>query len=369
MKAFLLILTTLFLMSSCGRNSEDAIPVNENLSIIPDDQLRVVEVACDVFSEDHNKDALYFQDALPSSYQNCQGQADIHEDVKQAVLESYQMAYEIFSSFDKEANKSCVSGMRQVIKTSYQIMRRALRPVNEMREKQQILAKSALDNHLRGLIAKGCILDFESFTYTINEEKKTFSFTNNHLRNGSFEIIKSANNNQWIELGRQWTLLESKKVPGWKIKAVNAQEGKRCDLLEIQGAGVTTTVPDGRHIVELDGHCQNESGSNTSGDARVEISQHFFVKAPGAYRIMMKAQKRGGTEGELQIAVFQKRRNKSFTVFPLSDQAQWNNVCMDIEIDEVDKAVQLAIRDGDDVGRSTYGLLLDEVIFEEGNCL
>jgi hypothetical protein len=84
---------------------------------------------------------------------------------------------------------------------------------------------------------------------------------------------------------------------------------------------------------------------------------------------MMKAQKRGGTEGELQIAVSQRKRDKTFLAQYLTNQAQWNTICMDIEVDEVDKAVQLAIQDGDSTARATYGILLDEIVFEERNCL
>lgn len=372
MRELFLMLSALILVTSCGSGSDDAAPVSNTENVEIREDLAVVEAACDVFSEDHNADAVSFQESFPSLYSECQNLTEeqtMNEQKSSALMESYKMAYEIFSSFDKDAHKSCLNRMKRVVKTSYHMARRALRPTNDQREKQQILAKSALDNHMRGLIAMGCLTDFENFTYLFKDEEKTFEFGKNHLRNGSFEIIKAANSNQFIELARQWTLLSNKKVPGWKVKAVVEQENKNCALLEVQGNGVTATSPEGAHLVELDGHCQNENGSRTSGDARVELSQSFHVKAPGSYRLTMKAQKRGGSHGELEMAVFQRNRDKEYQTAVLSNRAEWNDVCLDVEIVDVERTVKVAIRDGDVDGRSTYGLLLDDVVFEEGSCL
>lgn len=374
MRTLFLTLTVLALISSCGSKSDGGAPApspnaNDNVELREDKALEAIEVACDVFSAEHNADAVSFQEAFPGLYQDCQDQVDMNAEKSDAVMESYQMAFEILSSFDKDAHKSCVPLMKRTIKTIYSMARRAKRPTNDKREKQQTLAKSALQNHMRGLVARGCLVDFDSFTYTYNDEEKTFEFESNHISNGSFEIIKAADSNQFIELGRQWTLVENKKVPAWKVKPVVEREDLTCGLLEVQGNNVVTTVPDGLHLVELDSHCLNPQGKQVGGDARVVISQQFFVKTAGSYKLTMKAQKRSGSHGELEVAVYQRGRDKEFENVSLSNQAQWNDVCVDVEIVETEKTVKVAIQDGDEDGRPTYGLLLDDVKFEEGSCL
>ena len=83
----------------------------------------------------------------------------------------------------------------------------------------------------------------------------------------------------------------------------------------------------------------------------------------------MKAQKRGGSHGDLEVALYQRGRDKEFISHPIANQAQWNDVCVDVEIVETEKTLKVAIQDGDVDGRATYGLLLDDVKFEEGSCL
>jgi hypothetical protein len=371
MRELLLSITILAMITSCGSKSEDGAPVGntENIELREDKTLSAVEVACHVFSEDHNENASSFQDAFPSLHQDCQNEVEINETTSEAVMESYKMAFEIFTSFDGEAHKSCVPLMKRVMKRFYQIKRRSLRPTNDKREKQQVLSKSDLQNLMRGLIARSCLVDFDSFSYLYNDEEKTFEFDSNHIRNGSFEIIKDLNSNQFIELGRQWALFPNKKVPAWKVKPVVVREDVTCGLLEVQGDGVTTTSPEGQHYVELDSHCLNSNGNQVGGDARVVISQQFFVKRPGSYRLTMKAQKRNGSHGDLQVATYQRGRDKEFLSQALSNQAEWNDVCVDVEIVETEKTLKVAIQDGDSTGRTTYGLLLDDVKFEEGSCL
>lgn len=360
----------LALINSCG--SDDValteIAPTESVELREDEQVALlpVEEACHLFSAEHNSYADDFSEAFSGLKEKCLNETPLKEKIESAVMESFAMASELFGNFDRDAHKRCVPQAKKILKAVYHAHLRNLRPTNQKREIQKILAKTKIDNHFRSLIRYNCLPNFDSFTYTYNEEEKDFSFNSNHLMNGSFEYFKIDRN--FVELAKEWTLVEKNKIPGWKVTAVNPVEDKNCNLLEFQGNNVVTTVPHGSHLVELDSHCKNLQTNNVSGDSRVEILQSVPVKEPGSYRLTMKAQKRGGNHGELQISVYQRGRDKEFDTISLPNQSIWSDVCVDVDIVETDRNLKIAIRDGEEGGTQTYGLLLDDVSFEMGSC-
>lgn len=369
MRVLSIFFVVLFFVS-CGSKDPalEAFAPTENIEVREDEQalLEPVEKACDLFSENHNEYASEFGEAFKNLNEKCQTDTPLNEKTESAVMESYAMASELFGNFNRDAHSKCVPQAKKILKAVYSAHLRNLKPSNANREAQKVLAKTQIDNLFRSLIRYSCLPDFESFSYTYKDEVKVFSFLGNHLVNGSFEYFKVDKN--FTQLGRAWTLVDKKKIPGWTVSAVNPVEGKNCSLLEFQGVGVVTSVPHGFHLVELDGHCKNDQGQNVSGDARVEIRQQIPVKSAGSYRLTLKAQKRGGSHGDLQISVFQRGRDKEFESYSLPDQSVWSDVCVDVEITDPLKNVKVAIRDGEESGRQTYGLLIDEVSFEEGTC-
>jgi hypothetical protein len=370
--SFILILV---FITSCG--SKDAalleITPTENIEVKDPEEgaeevvaLLPVEKACDLFSSEHNEFSEDFKNAFQNLDNKCQSETPLKEKHERAVMESFAMASEFFGNFDRDAHKKCVPQAKKLLKTVYSQFLRNQAPETDKRAIQKSIAKVRMDNLFRSLIRNNCINNFDSFSYTYKGEEKEFSFNENHLLNGSFELFKIEKD--FVTLNRQWTLVAKNKIPGWSVKAVNPQEGKNCSLLEFQGDGVVTTVPNGSHIVELDSHCKNLQTNNVSGDARVEINQSVPVKEVGSYRLTMKAQKRGGSHGDLQVTVFQRGRDKEFESISLPNQSVWSDVCVDVEIVENERNVRIAIRDGDSEGRQTYGLLLDNVSFEKGSC-
>jgi hypothetical protein len=367
------VLSTIFiliLINSCG--SKDAalseIAPTDSAELREDEQtaLLPIEEACHLFSSEHNKYANDFSEAFIGLKEKCLSATPLNQKTESAVMESFAVASELFGGFDRDAHKTCVPQAKRIIKSVYQSHLRNLRPTSQKREIQKVLAKTNIDNHFRRLIRFNCLPNFDSFTYIYNEEEKVFNFNSNHLMNGSFEYFKI--DKDFVELAREWTLVEKNKIPGWKVTAVNPVENKNCNLLEFQGEGVVTSVPDGNHLVELDSHCKNLQTNNVSGDSRVEILQQVPVKEAGSYRLTMKAQKRGGNHGELQVSVYQRGRDKQFETISLPNQSLWSDVCVDVEVVETDRNLKIAIRDGEEGGAQTYGLLLDDVSFERGSC-
>jgi|GEM_PF-2617105 len=361
----------LIILVSCGSKREDGVPVSsvEDIGFNEDlGSLAPVENVCDVFSAEHNFYFEEFQGSFPGNYSSCLENTELSTNKESAVMESYAFAFEIFGAFDREAHKKCVPLAKRLIKNIYSTHLRNLKPEISKRMVQKVLSKARLDNQLRSLIRFNCLPDFNNFTYVYEGEEKQFEFLSNHLLNGSFEYFKEEDSRQFTELGREWTLVNAKKIPGWMVKAVNPVEGKNCDYLEFQGSNVVTATPDGRHVVELDSHCTNDQDRNVSGDARVELIQQVAVKEPGSYRLTLKAQKRGGSHGELEISIFQRKRDKEFERIELPNQAVWSDVCVDVEIQEIEKNLKISLRDGEESGRHTLGLLIDDVSFELGSC-
>lgn len=373
MKKIVFPIFIIFLLISCGK--EDAgVPTAINpIGQSPDptevDNIEPVVGACDLFSGDHNEEVEKFKLAFSKEQKTCAEGKKLKIEREKALLKTYELAKELFTDFQGDAHKSCMNLAKNFLKRNYQIEYRKNLPENDNRVVQNILAKSSLDNILRRAISRGCLRNFDSLSYGHNGEDHSLVFDSNFLMNPSFEYFRVEGEKGFKVLGKEWALASSKYIPGWKVKAVKENPGLNCDLLEIQGVGVVTNEVFGKHMVELKSHCLNKEGKRIpGGDARVEISQVVPVKEMGVYHLDFKAQKRLGVHGVLEVALYQRKKDKTFEVVDLGDKPTWQSQCLEFEVLDEAKPVHISLQDNQKNGHKTMGVLLDDLSFSKGPC-
>lgn len=285
-------------------------------------------------------------------------------------LEDGDYEEEIMKGLDMDVHEKCRPFAKRAYRKMLTLIKRQNRYDNtgdDIHLVRNQITKQRLDRIVRKMIKYYCLPVAESYEFNRDGETLIYNLGDNHLVNGSFEVIKLEGRKTRLEDG--WTILNSHNVPGWKIENVyDNEETLTCNYLEIQTSGVVTQSADGRQHAELDSHCTNENGQKRRGDATIQISQSFCVTQPGTYSLRMKAQRRGGRYGELEVAMFQRKRDKSFQGIDLNNQASWNNVCVEYEVSDINKNVKIALRDSDNEDRETFGIILDDVQFVRGGC-
>ncbi|MCJ8278089.1 MAG: hypothetical protein HRT44_06265, partial [Bdellovibrionales bacterium] len=220
----------------------------------------------------------------------------------------------VVNGLNMEANSRCEPLARRAYRKLLTLIRRTERFDNtgdDIFLLRNEITKQRMDRIVRRMIKFDCIPN--ASTYEIYDENTYLSYTldDNHLVNGDFEIFKADRRKTRLEDG--WTIINSHNVPGWKIENVyDNEETLTCDYLEIQTSGVVTQSFSGNQHIELDSHCTNDNGQKKRGDATIQISQSFNVTHPGVYSLRMKAQRRSGRFGELEVAIYQSKRDKDF---------------------------------------------------------
>jgi superfamily II DNA helicase RecQ len=387
MKNILLIFVALSILTSCGDKDVDFSPINDQIDEAltefgnnPSEGIlelnpEIISNACDVFEYQSNNVGSHLQEMFSSLSDQCE---NIDEDSETALIGAASFANTIFTEFVENENPAlCLKLGKRAVRKVLTLHRREQKIAND-HEKSELftlrnsLTKERLDRIIRKLNHHGCIdHTLSTIEYDFNDVAQTYNISENYIVNGSFEIFKNINDDQkgTSSLQDGWTIVDSSNVPGWRIKEVNdSGDSKNCSFLEIQTSGVVSTAPHGNQIVELDSHCKRSNGSKVSGNANVEIFQKFPVEEVGTYSLKMKAQKRNGRYGKLESAVFQRNRQKTYVEHSLADQAQWEDVCQEVEIDDTNKYVKITIRDNAE-DRATYGVLLDNVEFVKGGCV
>ena len=353
-------------LTEYGNNSSEEI-----IAIDPE----VVSNACEIFEKESNNVGSHLQGMFSSLSDKCE---NIDEESEIALVGAANFANSIFNEFiDNENPALCLKLGKRAIRKVLTLHRRSQKISNDHEKKdlfvlRNSLTKERLDRILRKLNHHGCIdgvlssinYDFEDVAYTLNIDE-------NYLVNGSFEIFKNINNAQkgTSSLQDGWTIVNSTNIPGWRVQEVSdSGDSKNCSYLEVQTSGVVTAAAHGAQLVELDSHCTNNSGLRISGNSNIEIFQKFPVDSIGTYSLRMKAQKRNGEYGKLETSVYQARREKEYVEHSLSDLAEWQDVCHEVEVNDSSKYIKITIRDNAE-DRATYGVLLDKVEFIKGGCL
>jgi hypothetical protein len=368
MKKTLLLLLPLLFFVSCGDDDETVItgPVEVPSEIAP--ELIEVTEACHLFSAEHNSESDLLRESFSKVAEDCDNEVALHENKEAALMKGHAFFQEFVQSYNEEAHKSCRNLAKRVIKKSYNQFLRERLEQTPQRVAYAEMDKVTFDNTMRVAIARGCISDFESIDYSFNDNDFSYSIGDEHLVNGSFEYFRIQGESGYQTLGNDWALVESKFMPFWRAFSVVEEEGKKCDFFEVQGVGVSTVAADGNHVVELDSHCQNESGQYIAGDARIEIRQSVSIKETGDYKLTFKAQKRGGVHGDLEVAIFQRSRDKEFEAIALDNSQQWQEVCVDFNAEDELKSVAIAVRDAEEAGANSMGALVDNFSFSAGTC-
>jgi hypothetical protein len=387
-KKLLLTLTIMFL-TSCGEvSSLDILNTKDDPALIDEATYEYGTNQSDEITEKEdgvNTCALFenpiyegvrFSEMFPRKYARCE---DLNDDIEIALMAAYDFSDSLLyniNSFDRV--NLCKKILKRSVRKILNYHRREQRIINEdvnsrLLAKRNSLTRSRIDRNIRKLIHYNCLSSFgQDLTYSYNGETEIYSLDTNYIINSKFELVKhnldDIKGTSTIEDG--WVILDSTNVPGWRVKEVNPSgEEKNCSFLEIQSDGHIVNTEAGGSIVELDSQCKNSSGNNIRGDANVEIFQRFPVQDAGIYSASVKAQKRSGKYGNLEISLFQKRSKKEFLLHELPNIAEWNTVCQEILITNPQKYVTVSIRDIGNDGRETFGILLDEVKFKKGPCV
>lgn len=388
MKHFFIILLSLFLIG-CGSDPDSVAPsdiLNEDLTEFgsnPEEDNENLEEnpfmvvnACDVFEDTRHGLGAEFQKMYKRLHAKCE---TLSVERQEALFVASSFANRLFDEMVESENPAlCLKLAKRAVRKAMTYHRRTQKIANgheksELLELRNTVTKERIDRLLRRLYQKGCVEQtLEEIDYSFDDVERVFAVNENHIVNGSFELFNNIYDEQkgTSYLNHGWTIVESSKFPGWRIREVNpVEDGKNCAFLEVQTAGVVTSAPHGNQIVELDSHCTNAQGRRVSGDSNVEIFQKFPVTESGTYSLRFKAQRRSGRYGNLEVAVYQNKRDKTYSSYDLVDSAEWVNVCQQVEISEEEKNVSVSLRDAGDDGRATYGILLDQVEFVKGPCL
>jgi hypothetical protein len=385
-KNILLVILASTLLISCGDSDPITAPIQEQIDEVltefgnnptegiievnPD----VISDACDVFEQESNNVGSHLQEMFSHLSDKCE---NIDEEGEQVLIGAANFANGLFNQFVENENPGlCLKLGKRAIRKVLILHRREQKIANN-HEKSQLfelrntLTKERLDRIIRKLNHHGCINEIlTSIDYEFEDVVHTFNIGDNYLVNGSFEIFKNVEDDQrgTSSLQDGWTIVNSTNVPGWRVQEVNdSGDSKNCSFLEIQTSGLVADAPHGSQIVELDSHCKRENGSRVSGNANVEIFQKFPVEEAGTYSLRMKAQKRSGRYGQLETSIYQKKREKTYVEHSLADEAQWEDVCQEVEVEDESKYIKVTIRDNAS-DRATYGVLLDNVEFVKGSC-
>ncbi len=389
----ILILGVFIFSLGCGHsNNSESEDVNNNNTPAIDEDLAewgdnpseeeetavdptIVSKACTVFNIEENNLGEQLKSMYKNWYRNCE---NLDENKEEALFIASSFGGNLYREFIENQNADlCVKLARRAIRKLMTSYRRAQKigadhPKKDLLTLRNTLTKERLNRIIKRLVHKGCVDPvLDRIEYTHGDIDKVLQIDSNHIVNGSFELFKNIYDDQkgtsYLEDG--WTIVDSNNVPGWRIKEVNDEsDSKKCSFLEVQTAGVVTNAPDGNQLVELDSHCTTSTGRRVSGDANIEIFQRFPVVENGVYRLKLKAQKRSGRYGNLEIALYQKKRDKEYTAHALVDRAEWVDVCQEIDVVDNKKNITVAIRDAGGDDRQTYGVLVDDIQFEKGRC-
>jgi hypothetical protein len=385
MKKSLILLLSLFLLSSCGGDNSSESPgvgtiVDDSLLEVGDNPLDeenefTVTNACDVFNDTRHGLGAIYQDMFDVKFNRCDrlGQRQAN-----SFMQSSAFANVLFSQLNSTTpSEVCTKLAKRAIRKVKNLSIRDSKIADNHEKSALYILRNEITNQrlskiLRKLYFRGCVNSaIENITYEFNNETVSVDVLDTHLVNGSFELFKNVNDDQrgtsYLQDG--WTIVDSSNVPGWRVQEVyDSGETKNCSYLEVQASGVVTSAPSGNQIVELDSHCKNQNGNNVGGDANVEIFQRFPVNSTGTYSLSLKAQKRNGVYGNLAISLHQRKADKNFQVESLPNSAIWSDVCREIQISDLSKKLTVAVRDNGEDGRLTYGILLDAIEFKKGGC-
>lgn len=384
MKHYLILILLSFTFFACDSDEvvdQGSAMINTNSSAAGDDVVEVgdveeeavatftgVEDACDLFDENAHLHASLFKDVFPKASTKC---SSLSLRQKNSFMTSHEFINDLLDGYNNEAHKNCPKYAKRVLRKMRLLVMRSLRVQEnddrDIRLEKNKLTEKRLKRIVRRMVKDDCLDSFR-FPQEVSYNDVTFTFSDdqNFILNSSFAIFKQDRGLTRIEDG--WTIINSSQIPGWRVRATQDNApGVDCSFLEVQASGVTASSTAG-HVVELDGHCENDQGRRVGGNATVEITQRFLVPQAGAYRLIVAAQKRGGTYGDLETAIFHKKKHKVYTQHALNSDRQWQEVCVDFETEKENKFVTVAVKDGNTTDRKTYGLLVDEVRFEEGSC-
>jgi len=343
---------------------------NMDDDVSDDSSLEGVENVCDVFSSEHSGQSSLFSEVFSNLEKNC---SRLSEKKKSTLMLTQSFISQVFKTYDESQSKICHKLAKRSLRKMHLLMRRKQKIESSSPKIMTLkseLTKERLDSILRKMMKHRCLIEsFENVDYSDGDLSETYVFNNNYTINGSFEVFKDKDAKRKLtSLEDGWTIVDSSNIPGWKVRAIlESGSDVKCDYLEIQSSGVVTNAFDGDHLVELDGNC-TRNGQLISGSANVEITQKVTVARAGQYRFSLRAQKRAGKYGDLEISAFQKKKDQSFYKYELDNSKEWTNVCLDVAIDDPLKNVSLVIKDSKTDDLSTYGLLIDDVKFEQGSC-
>ncbi len=386
-----MLLTTLFLISCNNQQEDGTIPISDNAETttidneltefgdgeIEDSQepeSEFITEVCDIFQDNTNGVGELLEGIFRGKANKCDR---LNEKVSHALFMAHSFATDLTTKLDGIEHTVCHGLTKRAVRKAYQIIRREQNvqrkpEIATILELRNQLEKERLSRILRKMHKNECSKNLIVSIVAVHQDAtKLFEPDENFILNGSFELFKNPSDDikGTSTLEDSWTIVESSNIPGWRVSDVsNENENKKCNYLEIQKAGTVTSAPHGNQLIELDGHCTNSQGHKVSGEAHVEISQRFPVNEKGTYRLRLLAQKRGGKYGDLEVSVFQRKKDKEFTHYEIPSVSQWYEVCHEINIEDIKRNITVTIKDNNSDGKNTYGLLVDRVIFEQGAC-
>ena len=380
------ITLTFLLLAGCGRSSFSTENPNllDTLETLEDKDNELIELGelgdeseqnssytgtssiCDSFEPNNNDQYELYRGVFTNMADNCDS---LDDDQKDTFLLTLGFGNHLFRQLNLN-NNYCRPLARRALRKIHTALKREKRYNNngdDILLERNKLTLGRVDRIIRKMVKYGCVPGYDQYAFHLPHKTIIYTLGDNFILNESFELIRFNGVQTRLEDG--WTIVNSHNLPGWKIEnSFDTEQDLECTYLEVQKSGLVAPAPDGHQIAELDSHCTDIHANKRKGDATIAISQSFPIIETGTYALRMKAQKRNGRYGELDLSLYQRKRDHQFHRIDLTDTAEWNDVCMEYDVTDTAKNIKIIIRDGENQDRKTLGILLDDISFMKGSC-